>query len=168
MRWASARHRPASDRPADRGNRSRYPRESAVYALDDALLRWPLRAEDERYGAIDGRHLHTFVVEQWNDIRRANTFSAQFSYAGGSSRPALQDIAIRAFRTFGVPTYAAPEHGAPPGDLTPLWRFLPTVTTTDFNMYFHSDGERAYAMIIDKTNALPPSELQRPEEPAGR
>jgi len=132
---------------------------------------------------INAEHTSTLQTYlYWNAIRPANTFSAQFWYAGGPSRPALQDIAIRAFRAFGVPTYAAPEHGAPPGDLTPLWRFVPTVTTTDFNMYFHSDGEtpetvpwtgleattRAYAMIIDKTNALPLTDLQRAEEPAGR
>lgn len=132
---------------------------------------------------INAEHTSTLQTYlYWNAIRRANTFSAQFWYAGGPSRAALQDIAIRAFRAFGVATYAAPEQGAPPGDLTPLWRFVPAVTTTDFNMYFHSDSEtpetvpwtgleattRAYAMIVDKTNALPLSELQRAEEPAGR
>jgi len=124
--------------------------------------------------------LQTYLY--WNDIRQANTFTAQFWYAGGPARPTLQDIAIRALRSFGVPTYAAPERGAPPGDLTPLWRYVPAVTTTDFNMYFHSDGEtpetvpwtgleattRAYAKIIDETNRLELSDLQRPEEPARR
>src|SRR5256885_13314493 len=91
---------------------------------------------------INAEHTSTLQTYlYWNAIRPANTFSAQFWYAGGPSRPALQAIAIRAFRAFGVTTYAAPEHGAPPGDLTPLWRFVPRVTTTDFNMYFHSDGE---------------------------
>jgi len=46
------------------------PPEGAVYKLDDALLQWPLRSEDERYGTIDGRHLHTFVVEQAAISRR--------------------------------------------------------------------------------------------------
>src|SRR6266550_9016501 len=46
------------------------PPESAVYKLNDALLRWPLRSEDERYGTIDGRHLHTFVDEQAAISRR--------------------------------------------------------------------------------------------------
>jgi len=124
--------------------------------------------------------LQTYLY--WNDIRQANTFTAQFWYAGGPERPTLQDIAIRALRSFGVPTYAAPERGAPPGDLSPLWRYVPAVTTTDFNMYFHSDGEtpetvpwtgleattRAYAKIIDETNILELPDLQRPEEPARR
>jgi hypothetical protein len=55
---------------------------------------------------------------------------------------------------------------------------VPTVTSTDFNMYFHSDGEtpetvpwtgleattRAYARIIDDVNKLDLKDLQRPEE----
>jgi hypothetical protein len=132
---------------------------------------------------INAEHTSTLQTYlYWNAVRPANTFSAQLWYAGGPSRPALQEIAMRAFRAFGVTTYAAPEHGAPPGDLTPLWRFVPSVTTTDFNMYFHSDGEtpqmvpwtgleattRAYAMIIDRANALPLADLQRAEESAGR
>jgi hypothetical protein len=31
---------------------------------DDVLLEWPLPAGEERYGAIDGQHLHGYVVEQ--------------------------------------------------------------------------------------------------------
>src|SRR5438045_2556883 len=46
------------------------PPESGVHKIDDALLRWPLRSEDARYGIIDGRHLHTFVVEQAAISRR--------------------------------------------------------------------------------------------------
>src|SRR5256885_15653360 len=46
------------------------PADSSVYKIDDALLRWPLRSEDARYGTIDGRHLHTFVVEQAAISRR--------------------------------------------------------------------------------------------------
>ena len=32
--------------------------------LDSALLEWPLPPGEERYGTIDGRHLHRYVVEQ--------------------------------------------------------------------------------------------------------
>lgn len=46
------------------------PSDSPPYGLDDALLRWPLPAGAPRYGAIDGRRLHTFVVEQANISRR--------------------------------------------------------------------------------------------------
>jgi hypothetical protein len=133
---------------------------------------------------INAEHTSTLQTYlYWNAIRPANTFSAQLWYAGGPSRPKLQDIAIRALQAFGVTTYASPERGAPPGDLLPLWRLVPAVTTTDFNyMYFHTNGEtpetvpwtgleattRAYAKIIDETNKLELSELQRPEETAGR
>lgn len=120
--------------------------------------------------------LQTYLY--WNAIRWSNTYTAQFWYAGGPSRPKLQDAAIRAFREFGVPTYAAPEQGAPRGDIYEFWRLVPALTTTDANMYFHSDGEtpetvpwtgleattRAYAMIIDEVNKMDLRDLQRPEE----
>jgi len=38
--------------------------------LDDGLLQWPLPRGEERYGAIDGKHLHTYVVEQAAISRR--------------------------------------------------------------------------------------------------
>ena len=132
---------------------------------------------------INAEHTSTLQTYlYWNAIRRANTATAQFWYAGGPSRPNLQDITVHAFRAFGAAIYAAPELGAPPGDLSSLWRFVPAVTTTDFNMYFHTDGEtpdtvpwtgleattRAYAKIIDEVNKLQLSDLQRSEEPANR
>src|SRR6266851_8486041 len=41
-----------------------------LYRLEDALLRWPLPAGGQRYSAIDGKHLHTFVDEQAAISRR--------------------------------------------------------------------------------------------------
>jgi hypothetical protein len=38
--------------------------------LKDELLEWPLAPADQRYAAIDGRHLHTYVVEQAAISRR--------------------------------------------------------------------------------------------------
>src|SRR5215472_13180283 len=38
--------------------------------LDPALLEWPLPSDETRYGAIDGRHLHGYVVEQAAISRR--------------------------------------------------------------------------------------------------
>jgi len=38
--------------------------------LDDAFLRWPLPAGDERYGAIDGKRMHEDVVAQTEISRR--------------------------------------------------------------------------------------------------
>src|SRR5579862_144334 len=43
---------------------------SSADALDAALLQWPLPHGEERYGAIDGKHLHGFVVEQSAISRR--------------------------------------------------------------------------------------------------
>lgn len=115
-------------------------------------------------------------------IRWGNTYTAQEWYAGGPNRPKLQDIAIKAFREFGVPTYAEPERQPPAGDLGRFFWFLPGVATSDFNHYFHTDGEtpetvpwtgleastRAYARIIDGVNGLELSDLQRPEDPDPR
>ena len=128
---------------------------------------------------INAEHTSTLqTYAYWEAIRWSNTYTAQYWYAGGPSRPRLQNIAINAFHEFGVSTYAAPEKGAPRGDAIAFWPFLPVVTTTDANMYFHSDGEtpetvpwtgleattRAYAKIIDDVNNLDLKDLQRPEE----
>ena len=42
----------------------------ALDKLGDALLEWPLRPGQETYAAIDGRHLHPYVVEQAAISRR--------------------------------------------------------------------------------------------------
>jgi len=42
----------------------------ALGNLNDVLLEWPLPAGEERYGAIDGKHLHSYVVEQAEISRR--------------------------------------------------------------------------------------------------
>lgn len=132
---------------------------------------------------------HTSTLQTYfygEQIRRANTYTAQLWYAGGPTRPKLQDIAVKAFREFGVSTYAEPELTAPPTDMSMLgfWRFVPAVSSNDYNMYFHTDAEtpetvpwtgleattRAYAKIIDEVNKLPLSALARPEDtsPPGR
>src|SRR5262249_44702142 len=113
-------------------------------------------------------------------IRRSNTYTAQMWYAGGPSRPQLQELSVSAFREFGVPIYAEPEVAPPPGDLGQFFRFLPGVRTSDFTMFFHTDAEtpetvpwtgleattRAYAKIIDEVNKLDLKDLQRPPEPS--
>src|SRR4249920_2425183 len=38
--------------------------------LDDMLLRWPVLPGNEKYSAIDGRHLHGYVDEQVAISRR--------------------------------------------------------------------------------------------------
>lgn len=130
--------------------------------------------------AINAEHTSTVQTYFYGErIRRANTYTAQLWYAGGPTRPKLQQLAIRAFREFGVPTYAEPEQAPPPGDLGRFFRFVPGVDAGDFNMYFHTDAEtpetvpwtgleastRAYARIVDGVNGLDLTDLQRPPEP---
>ncbi len=121
--------------------------------------------------------LQTYLVGP--DIRASNTYTAQQWYAGGPARPELQNIAIKAFQEFGVPTYAEPNRLPPGGDLGRFWWFLPGVATSDFHHYFHLDGEtpetvpwtgleattRAYARVIDEVNRHELKVFQRPPEP---
>lgn len=144
---------------------------------------WMAAHRDELFAktalAINAEHTSTIQTYFYGErIRRANTYTAQLWYAGGPTRPKLQDLAIRAFREFGVPTYAEPEQAPPPGDLGRFFRFVPGVDAGDFNMYFHTDEEtpetvpwtgleastRAYARIIDGVNELELKDLQRPPE----
>jgi len=133
--------------------------------------------------AINAEHTSTIQTYFYGErIRRTNAYTAQMWYAGGPTRPKLQDIAIKAFREFGVSTYAEPEQAPPPGDLGRFFRFVPGVDAGDFNMYFHTDGEtpetvpwtgleastRAYARIVDGVNGLDLKDLQRPPEPEPR
>ena len=109
------------------------------------------------------------------------TYTGQQWYAGGPSRPQLQQIAVDAFREFGVSSNVEPNPRPPAGDLGRFYTFLPGVATSDFHHYFHTDEEtpetvpwtgleastRAYARIIDEVNELPLSALQRPPEELG-
>src|SRR5262249_9758646 len=46
------------------------PPAAPLYKLEDNFLRWPLPADGAKYGAIDGTHIHTYVVEQAMISRR--------------------------------------------------------------------------------------------------
>jgi Peptidase family M28/PA domain len=124
---------------------------------------------------------HTSTIQTYllgEAIRSANMHTGLLWYAGGPQRPKLQDIAVKAFREFGVVTYAEPERAAPGGEMSRLWPYLPGVQGSDYNVYFHSDHEsddtvpwtgleaitRAYAKIIDGVNTLDLKDLQRPPE----
>ena len=119
-----------------------------------------------------------------DDVVWSNAYMPQQWYVGGPSRPLLGEIAVAAFREFGVSTYLEPNAEPPAGDLgwrsgPELWRFVPGIATSEFYHYFHTDQEtpetvlwtgleastRAYARIIDEVNELELAELQRPEEP---
>ena len=144
---------------------------------------WMVAHKDELFAktalVINAEHTSTIQTYFYGErIRWSNTYTAQLWYAGGPTRPKLQELTIRAFREFGVSTYAEPEQAPPPGDLGRFFRFVPGVDAGDFNMYFHTDGEtpetvpwtgleastRAYARIVDGVNGLDLKDLQRPPE----
>lgn len=91
------------------------------------------------------------------------------------ARPKLQDIAAQAFRDFGVSTYAEPESATPNGEADGLWPHVPIVQLTDYNLFFHTDEDkanyvpwtglesatRAYAKLIDRVNALDLTDVRR-------
>ena len=111
-----------------------------------------------------------------DEIIWSNSYTAFHWYAGGSTRPELNQIALDAFKEFGISTYLEPNPRAPAGDLSRVFQFVPGLTTTDYFHYFHSDLEtvetvpwtglqnttRAYAKIIDEVNKLDLSVLKRP------
>ncbi|HMD36007.1 MAG TPA: M28 family peptidase [Vicinamibacterales bacterium] len=126
--------------------------------------------------------IQTYVRPRYitgDGLHWSNMYMAQQWYAGGSSRPELTAIAVKAFREFGVPLLTEPDPRPPAGDLGRLYRFTPGVATSEFFHYFHTDREspatvpwtglqattRAYAKIIDDVNQQPLSTFQRPEEP---
>ena len=113
-----------------------------------------------------------------NEIVWGNTYMPQQWYAGGPSRPELQQIAASAFKEFGATMDLYPSPVPPASDMSSFFRFLPGIDTSEFHHYFHTDLEtpqtvpwtgleasaRAYAKIIDEVNKLPLSTFQRPEE----
>ena len=124
---------------------------------------------------------HTATVQTYllgEQIRNANMHTGLLWYAGGPQRPKLQDLAVNAFKEFGVVTYAEPERAAPGGEMSRLWPYVPGLQGSDYNVFFHSDHEgdaavpwtgleaitRAYAKIIDGVNTLDLKDLQRPPE----
>jgi len=126
------------------------------------------------------RYMGDDVFDQ--ELVWTNTYTGQQWYAGGPTRPELEQIASDAFREFGVSVYPDPNPRPPAGDLGRFYTFLPGVATSEFHHYFHTDMEtpdtvpwtgleastRAYARIIDEVNKRPLSDFQRPEEPADR
>ena len=117
-----------------------------------------------------------------NEIVWGNTHMPQEWYAGGPSRPELQQIAVNAFKLFGATMDLYPNPTPPASDMSSFYWFLPGVDTGEYHHYFHTDLEtpqtvpwtgleastRAYAKIVDEVNKLPLSTFQRPEEPNPR
>ncbi len=114
------------------------------------------------------------------EIAWTNTYTAQPWYAGGPSRPKLQELALRVFAEFGVTTYREPSGQKPPGgELGFFYHITPGLTTEGQLHYFHTNMDipenvpwtgleattRAYAKIIDEVNKIDLAELKRPREP---
>jgi hypothetical protein len=110
----------------------------------------------------------------------SNTITPVQWYAGGSSRPQLEKIAVDAFQEFGVPIWLQPTQTPPGGDMGPFYWFLPgVVAQCNTFFYMHTTGDtpdnvlwtgleaitRSYAKIVDEVNKLPLNDLQRPPTP---
>jgi hypothetical protein len=105
-------------------------------------------------------------------IRKTNTTTALTWYVGGS--PALGQIVVKAFDSFGVATYAVPERTAA-GEMGRYQTLAPSMQVIDTGLYWHSDHEtpeiipptglaavtRAYAKIITDIDRLDIKDLQR-------
>jgi hypothetical protein len=133
---------------------------------------------------INAEHPATIVTQSrpryypGDELAWANTYMPLQWYAGGQSRPVLQQISWNAFKEFGVPVAFDPSPAPPAGDAGAFFRFLPAVSASEYHSYFHSDWEtpemvpwtgleaatRAFAKIIDEVNKRPLSDFQRPEE----
>ena len=112
-------------------------------------------------------------------IRRTNTTVPLRWYVGGS--PRLEQIAVKAYDTFGVATYAEPEPSAG-GEMAPYYQLAPSLQLIEGNLYWHSDREtadvvpptglaaatRAYAKIIMDVNEVDLKDLIRPRTAEAR
>ena len=133
---------------------------------------------------INDEHPSTIVTQSrpryypGDELAWANTYMPLQWYAGGKSRPVLQEISWNAFKTFGVPVELDPNPAPPASDGTFFYKFVPVLEASEYHSYFHTDWEtpemtpwtgleastRAFAKIIDEVNKHPLSDFQRPEE----
>src|SRR5215469_3112897 len=117
---------------------------------------------------------HTALTQQYffaGKLRAANTANALHWYFNGSRR--LIDIAIRAFSSFGVPTYEGTDRVAM-AEISRVYQFAPSLGMINVDTYYHSDQEspetvpwsglgsitRAFAKMIVEVNKLEIKELQ--------
>jgi Peptidase family M28 len=119
------------------------------------------------------------LVYRGGVIRRTNTTVPLRWYVGGS--PRLEQIAVNAYDTFGVATYAEPEPSAG-GEMGPFYQLAPSLQLIEGNLYWHSDREtaevvpstglaastRAYAKIITDVNQLDLKDLVRTQTTEAR
>jgi hypothetical protein len=126
---------------------------------------------------------HTSVTQTyyWGPtLRRANTMDARRWWVYGSD--ALAQLALDAYRTFGVPVYDTMEPNAS-GDLGQASLDAPSVQMIESPAFYHTDFDtpevvpaagleavaRAYAKVIDEVNKIDRARLiGRPSTPTGR
>jgi hypothetical protein len=140
------------------------------HGTSDLGLKWIQEHRDTDLGKValymNGEHTaagQTYL--RGPVIRKANAANAFWWSLEGS--PTLQAIVLKAFRTFGVATYAEPETGSPPG-ATGDYGDIATVGLVDAGMFYHTEGEtedtippygleastRALAKIIDEAGKV--------------
>jgi len=115
----------------------------------------------------------TDLVSYNGVIRKSNQAMPLMWYIGGS--PKLEQIVVKAYQDFGVPTFDVPERTAG-GEIGRYFLSAPSLQVIDTGLYWHSDHEtadiipptgladvtRAYAKIITEVNKLSLKDLQRP------
>jgi hypothetical protein len=119
---------------------------------------------------INCEHVAATATYLYRDVTyRANAFSALRAFVNGSSR--LNDIAFRAFRTFGVATFPDAAEGG--GEMNAIKYDAPAVQLVRSSEDRHTDADRAdwvpaagmeavaraYAKIIDAVNGLERQQL---------
>ena len=121
---------------------------------------------------------HTALTQQYSfagKLRPANTTNAEHWDFNGSQK--LIDIAIKAFYSFGVPTYAGTD-GVAMAEISSVSRLVPSFGVINVDTYYHTDNEtpdkvpwtglgavtRAFAKIIDDVNKVEIKDLQPPQE----
>jgi Peptidase family M28 len=115
----------------------------------------------------------TQLVQGNQTISKSNTASTLTWYVGGSKK--LEDIVVKAYADFGVPTQEIPAR-TPAGEIGRIYQNSPSIQLIDTGLYWHSSYEtpdiipanalanvtRAYAKIITDIAAVDLKDLQRP------
>jgi Peptidase family M28 len=105
-------------------------------------------------------------------IQKSNFASTLTWYVADNAK--LQDIVVKSYAAFGVPTNETPAR-TPAGEIGRIYQFAPSIQLIDTGLYWHSDLEtaaiipatglesvtRAYAKIIDGVNHLDLKDLAR-------
>ena len=106
-------------------------------------------------------------------ITKSNWGATLNWYIGGSRK--LEDIVVRAYSAFGVPTDEVPAR-TPAGEIGRIYQLSPSIQLIGTGLYWHSEREnadiipapalanvtRAYAKIITDIDTVNLKDLQRP------